>query len=859
MKYGFTRLTLFALLSSIEEDLRELIIEFISGNPSSVFDSELLNKLTIRYSNDNQAPMNELKVNDLIIYADFQESLELLNKHKRPLPEYIIDILKKYSPELLKLTPIRNRVAHTRPLNHDDFTIVNDVALTLIDKCSKDLWSNLNNTITRLKCEPSFVLGLEIPSYFLKDEIVFNNLPLPDFDETGFIGRNSTIENIKRLCLGPYPVISIVGDGGQGKTAITVKVAYEILEMEECPFDAIIWSTSKTTQLTNNEIREIDGAISTSIGVFKDIESNLYENDNEDENPIDTVIDYLSNIKILLIIDNLETVLDDRIRNFLERLPSGSKVLFTSRIGLGAFEYPVKLEPMDSKDSINLLRCLANIRGLKGLVKTDNNILKKYCDKMNNNPGYIKWFISAVQAGKRPEQVLDKPDLFLDFCMSNVYEYLDQVSRKILISLLCIHGELSNAELSYLNELDYISLQKGLHQLISTNMVHMRSTPRGSSFETKYDITDFARQYLLNKHPASTTEYKKIKSRYNRIISTTESTEAKKNHNYSIYSINIRSKSDNIITGYLVDALNSSKIKKFDKANKLIEEARSLAPEFYEVRLVEAWVRALQDHISLAEQAYLAAIELASESARALFFYSNFILKYLHDTKKSREYLERAYKYDRNSLIIPLDLAKINMYLKDFDQTERLLFEIEIDKLPKRSKTIYYDIYIQYCYRIGEDYFEYEEITKAVDSYIRMIELYNEVPSYLKDNTMKRTLRKSKVAINQCYSYIESKDKIELNKLKDKLLSILIEIDDILEIDKHCNCNDTNSNTGTIARIIDNTYGFIDYGKEEHIFFHRAGIAHSKDWVHLKEGSNVNFSIKKGSKGKLVAHNIAFI
>jgi len=100
--------------------------------------------------------------------------------------------------------------------------------------------------------------------------------------------------------------------------------------------------------------------------------------------PFSEVIEYLSNFKILLIIDNLETILDERIRSFLEQLPMGSKILLTSRIGLGAFEHPVKLESMDQNDAVALLRATAKIREVDTLVNMTNDRLKAYCNRMKN-------------------------------------------------------------------------------------------------------------------------------------------------------------------------------------------------------------------------------------------------------------------------------------------------------------------------------------------------------------------------------------------------------------------------------------------------------------------------------------------
>ncbi|MEB1407822.1 hypothetical protein VDQ27_21850, partial [Xanthomonas campestris pv. campestris] len=123
-------------------------------------------------------------------------------------------------------------------------------------------------------------------------------------------------------------------------------------------FDAIIWVTSKTTQITVNEIRDIRGAITDSIGVISEISSQL--GTSTTTQPLEEIAEYLSTFKIALFIDNLETIMDDTIRTFVGALPEGSKIIITSRIGLGAYEYPIKLSGMAEKYASELLRNLSS-------------------------------------------------------------------------------------------------------------------------------------------------------------------------------------------------------------------------------------------------------------------------------------------------------------------------------------------------------------------------------------------------------------------------------------------------------------------------------------------------------------------
>ena len=109
----------------------------------------------------------------------------------------------------------------------------------------------------------------------------------------------------------------------------------------------------------------------------------------------------------------------------------GSKVLLTSRISAGV-ENPVPLGPLNDDDSERLLRTLARVRDIPLLKDADAEAIKIFSKKMKGRPAYIKWFVSGIQAGKRPEEILAADGNFLDFCMSNVYEYLNGDSRAVL-------------------------------------------------------------------------------------------------------------------------------------------------------------------------------------------------------------------------------------------------------------------------------------------------------------------------------------------------------------------------------------------------------------------------------------------
>ena len=240
------RLTLAAIIYSIELDLKAQIDKYIisvNTNMDFIQNPIVQEKIKQRFLKDYPSLSPNENISDVISYLDFQEFYVLLIKNKNLLPgSYSIE-LKKLIPELDKIVAIRNRVMHTRPLMSGDFLQVYSLAESIL-AIESVYWLTLLGTKNKIEQDPSYVLTLSMPSYKNNENEISHNLPVPDFDNTGFIGRQKDIEGIKKLILGNNPVISIIGDGGIGKTALALKVAYDILDIKEKnPFDIIIWSS----------------------------------------------------------------------------------------------------------------------------------------------------------------------------------------------------------------------------------------------------------------------------------------------------------------------------------------------------------------------------------------------------------------------------------------------------------------------------------------------------------------------------------------------------------------------------------------------------------------------------------------
>jgi LuxR family transcriptional regulator, glucitol operon activator len=839
MGFSSARLTLYALLSSLEDDLRGLIRGHLGSHLSAqaILGPEVYTKAVERFEQEMKLREMAPPLERLLHYVDFPDLYKSLNGSRSELPSPLAVLLRDLTPQLDRLAGIRNRVAHSRPLHFDDLAVTTQITEQVVTLHAA-YFPSLKKTAVRLGDDPGFVLGLEIPV----DDAGYNhNLPTPDFDETGFVGRAQQVTDLIRHIQGAYPVITVVGDGGIGKTALALKVAYDILDLPQCPFDAVVWTSSKTAQLTPQEIIRIEGAVTDSLGVFNRVAHHLAGEAAED--PLEEVLGYMREFRILLILDNLETVLDDRIKGFLARLPQGSKVLITSRIGLGAFEFPVKLEPMDHSESVQLLRALANIRGVSYLAKLPPKQLQSYCAQMGNNPGFIKWFVSAVQAGRRPEEVLDKPDVFLDFCMSNVYNYLSDDSRRVLRALLDVPGRHSQAELVFLTDLKILDLQKAIQQLLTTNMVAIWSVPRGSSFESQYDIPDMAKQYLAKHHPSPPQEFAILNKRRQQLVAASEEIIAEhKNNPYSPFSLTIRTSSDRIVAKYLADALRLVKRKDFSNAEVLVKDARRLAPEYFEVHRVDAWLKANQLNISGARTAYEAAIELEPKSAPLRLLYGGFLLRFMDDVSAALEQFREAEKLDPTAFEIQLEIARAALYAKNYGDVRKSLDSLlKRQDLPVWHLRKAHDLNLQYYLRAADQKQNVHDYGGVLNSLEGLREAFLACPTDLRDDLMTEKLRKALQFADQCAYWLPDPD----SKRRAT---------DIAEwITANCDCVPETPSTqsakrGIIARV-GPKFGFIELSDGREAFFHRQDLARLSDWKRLSSGDEVVCEIVDNPRG----------
>lgn len=646
-----TRQILFRRISAIESDLRNFIKENL---PDSFLENEdIARKVKERYFKEMGVdPNRDL---ELVDFLDFGDTYQILLAKKNELRKNIAKELSRHRKDLESIASIRNRVMHVRPLEADDYPTVDN----FVQKVPGNIWSQSKSS---LKISDLERINPKI-KIEKRQERISHNLPNSDFDETGFIGRKKDVQELKELLYAHPRIITLFGEGGVGKTALMLKTAYEIIDDENCPFDYVIWVTCKTRVLTSSGIKEIEGAIKNYKFMVQEIDYNFRNAPQTTtlSEAIESILKDIREVKSLLILDNLETLqLQREVKDFLYRYTEFGKVAITSRMKLGEQDFPRRLEPMKKEEAEQLLRNFALRLNVKILYKLSPDKIEEYVRELSLNPLGIKWFVQSVASGSSPDDVVSNKDTLLDYCLSNVYKKLDTEQKTFLHTVL-VNGKPTSKEelLFYTERKNDIGVNESLQKLETTSFIRMIYVQ--NTDEYLYDITDFAREYVVKKDPPDEKLYREIRDKQNKASGLREGMKSKRPYGQNY--IEIRKDSESFLAMKLNEALKYSakaRSKKlsnnpeareelYEKAIKEVKEVQETQPRYAEAYKVSAFIYSEQRNNAAADLEYQNALETDSKNPRILHAYAGFLLRAMKNPQKAKEYAERALNMDGES------------------------------------------------------------------------------------------------------------------------------------------------------------------------------------------------------------------
>lgn len=716
---SYQRVALFILFDSLERDIVAKIRD--NAGDEDILTLHERDKALPRLERREDCGYDLTSDFDLLYGLDLGEKFQVLLRQKANMDETIRRYYLSIASSIQRCIPIRNHIMHGRQLTVQEHIFALDFAQSLLS--SRSFWPTLHHAYLRYNDDPTTFLTesirfLDDPTY----EEVRNNLPVPDYDDTGFLSRPELERELKKKITGRHPVVTILGEGGNGKTALALRVLYGMVQSHDHDFDAIIWVTAKTAELNVAGVREIENVATSAL----DIIGQAVRTEQQAGTPLERLIALLSESRILLVIDNYETIIGDEIARLAEDVPGESKLLFTSRLPIGS-DLTVLVGELPPPDGFTYFKRLVQAYGVTALRNVEEGHAQRILARLNYKPLLIKWLVLGVQAGLDPDVISMQPDTAMRFCLDNVILRLSAEAAAVIVVLATLPVAATSTVIERVSPLNGQQVTDGIAQLLRYGLVDLEISPEG---EKLHRVKSFSRSYINRLIPTKAETTDRIISEYRALDSEYNAAKTQGRDNpYSIKVIQSQTRSRVLTAQKLREALAAAARQEYELADQIIVEQKMLDSTFFEIHRIEGFVAQWQNDSARSLAAFETAVSLAPDQPQLYFFTAMMLLR-LSENEEAASYLLKAYELDPDAAIVHREIARNEMIRANFDVAQTFVEKcLALESVSTRDQTIAADLQIQLYVRKAEhmmrlgDHGQAERSLQCLLSYLRSIDL----------------------------------------------------------------------------------------------------------------------------------------
>jgi energy-coupling factor transporter ATP-binding protein EcfA2 len=264
------------------------------------------------------------------------------------------------------------------------------------------------------------------------------NLPKsPDF----YINRVELEKELNDVLLQTdrYPIITLLGKGGIGKTSLAIDLIAKITKTER--FELIIWFSARDIDLLIDGPKQVQTKVINIEDIAKEY-CNLLDNKLKSKDAIQFFSDEMTKNSFgtaLYIFDNFETVTNpievfEWINTYIR---NPNKVLITSRISRNfKADYPIEIQGMNEDECRELINTTAKS------LKITQILSKEYIDDLilesDGHPYIIKILLGEVaKKGKvgKIERIVADQEKILSALFKRTFNTLSPASKRVFLTL----------------------------------------------------------------------------------------------------------------------------------------------------------------------------------------------------------------------------------------------------------------------------------------------------------------------------------------------------------------------------------------------------------------------------------------
>ncbi|MFA4987880.1 MAG: hypothetical protein WC712_14980, partial [Candidatus Brocadiia bacterium] len=370
----------------------------------------------------------------------------------------------------------------------------------------------------------------------------------------------------------------------------------------------------------------------------------------------DLAIEIMCSWKMLLVLDNMETVSDGRILSFVQGLPpeNKSKVVLTSRTRTGGWELPLSVNEFDHDELKEFIALTAG--DLRISFPTDDATIKRVADASGKLPLAIKWMMAQYKVLKDLrlvfKAVADKDSPVLEFSFRNIWALLSPDAKTVLATLTIFDAPPSAQLVQIASELTLEAVEHALRELSDVTLVTpFTNAADGSITNVALPITLAFARHQLGQMGGYEVRSRQRVQKYTQQMSLEEAEVRRFRTDYERYAITSPSERRAVIL--CKRAESEAFAGRQDSAEMLLRNAVDLAPQSAYVHAMRASYELKRNRIGDAMIAVTEACNRATQRTGALCYT---IKAEIHDAqydKRGRlEALERALGYAPEDMVI---------------------------------------------------------------------------------------------------------------------------------------------------------------------------------------------------------------
>lgn len=331
---------------------------------------------------------------------------------------------------------------------------------------------------------------------------IYENLPAPTYSQ--FIMRAEAYAEMLDALQQRSAIVLIASLGGMGKTSLAREVAARCLEPNsDAPrFDAVVWVSDKDRPGTTNLSTVLD-EIARTLDYPGFLQYEHAEKGHE-------VGQLLRRQRVLVVVDNFETVTDGDLLNWLKRLPEPSKVIVTSREKQRALwsSWLVELRGMTEIEAQALIdQRMRQLRIEKGMVDQDQ--LSLLVEATGGNPFAMDIALGCLKyEGRLLETVIDdlysaRGELF-DRLFTRAWSLLNEATQQILLAMSLFPESAIGQALSATASIAGYEFDRAIERLTDLALLNIENFAGESRYTMHPLVRWFAHARLKERHGLET-------------------------------------------------------------------------------------------------------------------------------------------------------------------------------------------------------------------------------------------------------------------------------------------------------------------------------------------------------------------